>query len=104
AIVAVVVSLALVAGSQARRANRTAKAEARQREIAEAQRLDARRKLYAAQMQLAQQSWNEGSARRTLALLAPWRPEPGEEDLRGFEWRHLWHLCHTDDAFFTFHG
>ena len=24
------------------------------------------------------------------------RPKPGEEDLRGFEWRHLWQLCQSD--------
>jgi WD40 repeat protein len=25
------------------------------------------------------------------------RPQPGEPDLRGFEWRYLWQLCQGDD-------
>ena len=54
-------------------------------------------------MKLAQQSWEEGSARGTQALLEPWRPAAGQEELRGFEWRYLWHLCHTDAALFTLH-
>jgi eukaryotic-like serine/threonine-protein kinase len=49
-----------------------------------------RRLLYAADMSLAQQSLalnNLGKARR---LLDRHRPQPGEEDLRGWEWRYLW--------------
>ena len=40
-------------------------------------------------MNLAQAAWESGDARRTLELLRPWVPKPGEEDLRGFEW-HYW--------------
>src|SRR5437763_16116409 len=52
-ILAVVGSLALTAVNQARRADR-------QRRVAEAQRQEARRNLYAAQMNLAQQAQEEG--------------------------------------------
>ena len=33
---------------------------------------------------------------RAIDLLDRQRPKPGEEDLRGFEWRHLWQLCQSD--------
>ena len=31
-----------------------------------------------------------------LELLNGLRPEPGQEDLRGFEWYYLWRLCHNE--------
>ena len=46
-------------------------------------------------MNLAQQSLklnNLGKARR---LLDRHRPQPGEEDLRGWEWRYLWQLTRS---------
>jgi serine/threonine protein kinase/dipeptidyl aminopeptidase/acylaminoacyl peptidase len=52
-----------------------------------------RQNLYAADMFLAHRAIEEGnvaSARRTLEAH---RPKPGEEDLRGFEWRYLWKRC-----------
>jgi serine/threonine protein kinase/WD40 repeat protein len=60
----------------------------------------ARRLLYASDMNLAQQALklnNVGKARR---LLARHRPAPGEEDLRGWEWRYLWQLT-RDSALVT---
>jgi WD40 repeat protein len=84
-IVAVVVSLALTAWNQARRA------EERER--------TGRRTLYAAQMKLAQQAWEEGNLGYARELLDAWRLKSGTEDLRGFEWRYLWHLCQGDASF-----
>ena len=55
----------------------------------------ARRLLYASDMNLAQQALklnNLGKARR---LLDRHRPQPGEEDLRGWEWRYLWQLTRS---------
>lgn len=52
-----------------------------------------RQNLYAADMFLAHRAIEEGnlaSARRTLEAH---RPKPGQEDLRGFEWRYLWKRC-----------
>ena len=58
-----------------------------------------RQTLYGAQMQLAQQSWEEGDLERARELLDAWRPRCGEEDVRGFEWRYLWGLCQGDSLF-----
>jgi serine/threonine protein kinase/WD40 repeat protein len=49
-----------------------------------------RRLLYAADMNLAQQSIQLNNLGRALRLLDRHRPQPGEEDLRGWEWRYLW--------------
>jgi WD40 repeat protein/tRNA A-37 threonylcarbamoyl transferase component Bud32 len=113
-----VVAVALVAGIgvstwQAIRATRATKGEIAQRVAAqtaqtkaesEQQRANtqaqkaseseqrARRLLYASDMNLAHQALelnNVGKARR---LLDRHRPKPGEEDLRGWEWRYLWQL------------
>ena len=43
--------------------------------------------LYAADVGLAQQSLREGNFGRARQLLDAYVPGPGEEDLRGFEWR-----------------
>src|SRR5436309_3152095 len=57
-IVAVVLSLALLAVSQAHRANQQRHAAEHQRRLAEEGRQTLRRYLYAAQMNLAEQDWN----------------------------------------------
>src|SRR5262249_21232509 len=62
---------------------------------ARAAELLARRRLYAAQVNLAFQAWEAGDATRVMELLESQRPRPGEEDLRGFEWYHLWRRCHS---------
>ena len=54
-----------------------------------------RRSLYAEHMNLAQQAWESDNVTRVLDLLNQHRSEPGREDLRGFEWHYLWHLCHS---------
>jgi WD40 repeat protein len=55
--------------------------------------IQSRRLLYAAQMNLAQQAWEASDIDRARALVEAQRPKPGQEDLRGFEWRYLWRLC-----------
>jgi len=67
--------------------------EQRQRALADAKELESRRHRYAAQMTSAMQEWRDGNVARVLALLEQHRPAPGAEDLRCFEWFHLWHLC-----------
>ena len=67
----------------------SSRADAQAQKATESQ-VQSRRLLYAADMNLAQQSLklnNLGKARR---LLERHRPQPGEEDLRGWEWRYLW--------------
>ena len=76
-----------------RRANLHAQGETQLRRVAEKNAETTRLNLYAADVALAAQVMQEGDfgrARRTLARL---RPQPGETDLRGFEWRYLWNRC-----------
>jgi Tol biopolymer transport system component len=88
-IVAAMGGLALTAMDQARRADQ-------QRRRAEDRERASRDYLYAAQMFKAQLAWQEGNAGGALELLEAWRPKAGQEDRRGFEWRYLWRLCHSD--------
>lgn len=78
AVLAVVTGLAVAALTQARRAEQRGQT--------------LRRHLYAAQMNFARQSWEEGNLGRVQELVEAWRPEAGTEDLRGWEWRYLWRL------------
>lgn len=92
AVILVLISaLAFTALRQYRRADA-------QRKIAEAQELANRRLLYVAEINLAQQAWENNDVARVLELLKSQRPENGEEDMRGFEWFYLWRLCHSDLA------
>ncbi len=94
------VALALAVGCgvagifwQWRAAESHAQGEMRQRLIAEREVEETRLNLYAADVAVASQliqAGNFGRARLTLERL---RPNPGEADLRGFEWRYLWNLC-----------
>src|SRR5205814_728452 len=45
---------------------------------------------------LARHAWDEAGVPRVLELLEQQRPKAGEPDLRGFEWRHLYRLCHSE--------
>ncbi len=67
-----------------------------QAEEARAQELLTRRLLYSTRMKLAYRIWDENNCRRLLMLLGSVMPRPGEEDLRSFEWYHLWRLCHRE--------
>lgn len=98
AVLAVVAGLAFTAMHQARRADQVARQEIRQRRLAEQAQQAQRRHLYGAQMNLAQQALEVGDLQRAQELLEAWRPEPGQEDLRGFEWRYLWRLSTRSGA------
>jgi len=70
------------------------RANAEARKAVESQE-HSRRLLYVSDMNLAQQSLklnNLGLARR---LLDRHRPQAGDEDLRGWEWRYLWQLTRS---------
>src|SRR5437762_13821628 len=77
---------------KARQAATLAKGEA------EVERDRARRNLYAADINLAHQAWLQSNLGKARRLLARTRPEAGQEDLRGWEWRYLWGLTRGDDA------
>jgi WD40 repeat protein/serine/threonine protein kinase len=57
-----------------------------------------RQLLYAAQMRLAQQAWDSANIDRMQELLEAQLPQPGQRDLRGFEWYYLWRLAYGDLA------
>jgi WD40 repeat protein/serine/threonine protein kinase/Flp pilus assembly protein TadD len=86
--------------AEAAAANNAARAETQRgiavlnEQAAKASERLARRRYYAAQMNLAQQAWDAGDTARVLELLETQRPRFDDEDLRGFEWYHLWHQCH----------
>ncbi|MBI4660960.1 MAG: protein kinase [Verrucomicrobia bacterium] len=86
AVVIVIASLAFYAANEAHRAGKG--------------ELAARQNLYAADMLLSQQALEANNWGRAVELLEKHRPEPGQKDLRGWEWRHLWERCRSD-AFFT---
>jgi WD40 repeat protein len=54
-----------------------------------------RQHLYPADMKLAHQAWQAADLRALRDLLARHIPEPGHQDLRGFEWHYLWRIAHT---------
>jgi eukaryotic-like serine/threonine-protein kinase len=62
-----------------------------------------RRLLYASEMKVALQLWEAGNLARARELLDRQRPQGDQEDVRGFEWRYLWRLCH-DGSLHTFRG
>ena len=64
--------------------------------LAQQQKELARRNLYVAEMNLAQNAYHEVHIGRVLELLDGQRPRDGQEDLHGFEWYYLNRLCHTD--------
>src|SRR5205814_2410378 len=62
--------------------------------VAKDQQLE--RTLYAAHMNLAHNAFEAGAPGRLRELLAQHRPQPGEADLRGFEWYYMNRLCPSD--------
>ena len=66
------------------------------RRIAETERDRSQRLLYIANMNLAKRAWDEANVGRVVELLDLHRPQPGQPDLRNFEWFYLDRLCHSD--------
>jgi len=54
---------------------------------------------YAADVNLAQRTLDEGNLGQALELLQRHVPKWGQADLRGWEWRHLWQQCQSDELF-----
>ena len=88
---------AIEAGKRAADASRAADDADRESKKAREQENLARRRLYDAHMNLAQQAWHKGQVSRVLELLDRQKPKDGgETDLRGWEWHYLDRLCHQD--------
>ena len=94
---------ALVAQRQERRSSHRRTRGGRHRAIAEGEADQSRRLLYASDMSLALQAWEAGAFAHARAALERHVPQPGQEDLRGFEWRYLWGLC-QDGSKYTLRG
>lgn len=81
---------------QWRRAEQHAQGELTHRLAAEESAFVMQLNRYAADISVTAQAVERGDyglARRTLTAL---RPQTGEPDLRGFEWRYLWSHCQGD--------
>jgi WD40 repeat protein len=78
--------------------------EKQQRMRAEAQELAARRSAYSSDMNLAQQALTLNNLGRARRLLNRQRPQPGQRDLRDWEWRYLWSQTRADDQETFFAG
>ena len=61
-----------------------------------ASREELRRTVYATRSELALAAWETNDIGHLRSLLGLMRPDPGEADLRGWEWRYLWKLGHED--------
>ncbi len=93
-----------LAGDTRREVERLRQEAVRERAAAREARATARRTLYAADLHLAHSAWATDDVARLLALLDRHRPKPGEEDLRGFEWRYLWRLSGGAGRAWRAHG
>ena len=78
--------------------------ETKLRSEAQAQALTDRRTAYNSDMNLAQQALAANNLARAQGLLNRQRPQPGQLDLRGWEWRYLWSQTRPDDHEVFFAG
>ena len=62
---------------------------------------DLRRHVYVADMNVAHEALEDNNLWLGANLVRKHFPKPGEENMRGFEWRYLWQGCQSDN-FFTF--
>jgi eukaryotic-like serine/threonine-protein kinase len=72
--------------------------QSRLRQQAEQLELAARRTAYASDMSQVQEALVLGDLGRTKKLLDRNRPRPGQQDLRGFEWRYFWQFSLDDQV------
>jgi serine/threonine protein kinase/WD40 repeat protein len=85
-----------VRAKQAEHLAMAAELEAREkRQEAVHSRLQLRQSLYGSNMRLVQSAWEADNVPLVLDLLQQGRPQPGETDLRGFEWHYWNRLCRT---------
>jgi len=84
--------------AQASEAKLRQQADAARRQ-AEAAEFAARQRAYASDMNVAKQALAGSNLGRAQDLLNRQRPQPGQKDLRGWEWRYLWQQTHSDALF-----
>jgi WD40 repeat protein/serine/threonine protein kinase len=84
--------------ARASEASQRAQAEAAQANETRLRKL-AELEAYAADMKAVQTALDQNNRGQAAVLLNRYRPRPGEEDLRGIEWRYLWQLARGDEAY-----
>jgi hypothetical protein len=89
---------ATLAQEQAELADKQAKLADDQAQLARDRELAARWSAYVPNVNEAWRAWETGYIGRALDLLEQSIPEPGQKDLRGFEWYLLWQQCHGETA------
>ena len=57
-----------------------------------------RRQSYASDMKVAMEAWESANVSRVVELLRRHVPQPGQQDLRGFEWRYLRKLVRPSET------
>jgi WD40 repeat protein len=97
-VAAVMGGLAFVAVRQTRHAARVAEQARQERQAAAMGQQTLRRHRYASHMILAQHLWESGNLGSLAQVLEAQRPDIGQEDLRGWEWRYFWRLSQQDEA------
>jgi len=80
-----------LAKEQQRMAKEQKEEAVKQREISDGN-------LYVAHMRLAQHDWEQGQISRLHEMLDSHFPQPGQPDLRGWEWYYYLSLCHGEVA------
>jgi WD40 repeat protein len=83
--------------AQRRQAQQAQANETRLRREAEVQELAARRTAYNSDMNLVQQALAADNLGRARMVLDRQRPQPGQKDLRDWEWRYLWSQTRADE-------
>ncbi len=79
-----------------KRAQRAQAGEAAARTLAQAQELAARQRAYASDMNIAAEALRVNNLGHAKDLLDRQHPQPGQRDLRGWEWRYLWAQTRSD--------
>ena len=69
------------------------------RELAEAREMAVRQTSYSTEMLFAAEEIEAENRGQAMELLNRSRPQPGQPDLRGWEWRFLWAQCRSDELF-----
>jgi WD40 repeat protein/tRNA A-37 threonylcarbamoyl transferase component Bud32 len=68
-------------------------------QLAQAREIAVRQTSYATEMLFAAEEIQADNRGQAMELLNISLPQPGQPDLRGWEWRFLWGQCHSDEPF-----
>src|SRR5205823_115063 len=66
------------------------------RKVAVARKLSYQRLLYVRDMANTSREVDLAHVHNAINILNFHRPTPNDEDVRTFEWYHLWHACHAE--------